>query len=279
MKFDNPLKEILQDAMPALLRLLALPQAAKYLTVEFPLHNRVVPDLVVLLADERVLHTELQVKNELQFEWRCLDYYSAIRQQLRPRKIVQVVVHVGHEPLTIPDRIEDDTLTFRFQILNLAEVPAQAFLDSPSDAERMLAMLCATENPRETIRQILASWKHLHGKPLRELLDRMTVLSQLRKYDRMIREEVERMPFEIDITENAFYIDGKADGIEEGAAEGEARGEARGEAKTLLRFLEQRFGPVPAPIRERVFAAGIEDLDRWVDAMPTAASLDEVFAT
>src|SRR5450755_1322610 len=128
MKFDNLLKEILQDSMPAILQLLGLPPVAKYLTVEFPLHNRVVPDLVVLLIDETVLHMELQARNEPDFEWRCLDYYSAVRQKLRPPKVVQVVIYVGPEPLRIPDRIQVDKLTFGFEILELAEVPAQALL-------------------------------------------------------------------------------------------------------------------------------------------------------
>ena len=43
MKYDNLLKEILQDAMPDVLQLLGLPEAVKYLTVELPRRHRADP--------------------------------------------------------------------------------------------------------------------------------------------------------------------------------------------------------------------------------------------
>jgi len=194
MKFDNPIKEILQDAMPALLRLLGLPEAVKYLTVELPRPNRVVPDMVIELASQAILHLESQSRNQADFAWRCLDYYSAIHQLFHPPKIIQVLVYLGSERLSMPNRINDEDLTFKYRVLNLAEVPAEVFLDSPSNLERILAVLGRSEDPRETIRQILSGWKHLPRKQIEELMARLSVLSQLRKYDTIAREEIERMP-------------------------------------------------------------------------------------
>lgn len=57
--------------------------------------------------------------------------------------------------------------------------------------------------------------------------------------------------------------------------EGEARGEARGRAETLLRLLHHRFGTVSATHEMRIRAATIHELDRWIDLVLTAKSMDE----
>ena len=129
MKYDNLLKEILQDSMPSLLRLLRLPKVHRYLTVELTRRNRVVPDMVIELADKRVLHIDLQVENQANFPWRCLDYYSAIHQVFRPPSIVQVLIYIGGKPLTMESRIRRDVLNYKYKILDLSKVPAKAFLD------------------------------------------------------------------------------------------------------------------------------------------------------
>ena len=55
--------------------------------------------------------------------------------------------------------------------------------------------------------------------------------------------------------------------------------ERRGEATALLRLLAKRGFVVDEPVRARVLACQDSDqLDRWLDRVLTAASLDEVFA-
>jgi hypothetical protein len=64
----------------------------------------------------------------------------------------------------------------------------------------------------------------------------------------------------------------------EGQAEGEARGEIKGQARSLLRLLEKRFGPASEAVRTRVVAADITTLDRWLDQVLDAPTVDAVFA-
>jgi hypothetical protein len=70
--------------------------------------------------------------------------------------------------------------------------------------------------------------------------------------------------------------------LKEGEARGEARGQVRGEtlgvARRLLMLLEKRFGPVPAPLVERVQLAELPLLDRWFDRVLDVATLEELFA-
>jgi hypothetical protein len=46
----------------------------------------------------------------------------------------------------------------------------------------------------------------------------------------------------------------------------------------LLKLLDQRFGRLPAAVESRIEAAGAEDLERWLDRVIAARSLDDVFA-
>lgn len=52
---------------------------------------------------------------------------------------------------------------------------------------------------------------------------------------------------------------------EQGLAEGEAKGEVKGEAKSLTRFLEKRYGPLPAVLRERIFSADAAVIEVWLE--------------
>ena len=54
------------------------------------------------------------------------------------------------------------------------------------------------------------------------------------------------------------------------------KGEKKGLRGALLRQLQRRFGPLPAPVRERVEQAPPADLERWLDQVLTASTLTEV---
>lgn len=64
---------------------------------------------------------------------------------------------------------------------------------------------------------------------------------------------------------------------EKGKAEGVTEGEARGEAKVLTLLLEKRFGVVPPLLRERIFAAGVGQIEAWVKRAFDAPDLNAIF--
>jgi predicted transposase/invertase (TIGR01784 family) len=63
---------------------------------------------------------------------------------------------------------------------------------------------------------------------------------------------------------------------EQGMAQGIAQGRAQGIAATLTRLLNLKFGPLPAPALALIQGAAPEELERWIDRVLTANSLDEV---
>ena len=66
-------------------------------------------------------------------------------------------------------------------------------------------------------------------------------------------------------------------GEERGMIKGLTKGRAEGKADTLLRLARQRFGDVPPARADEVHAADAATLDRWIDALLGADTLDAVF--
>ena len=75
-----------------------------------------------------------------------------------------------------------------------------------------------------------------------------------------------------------YYEKGIAEGEARGELRGLIRGEARGEAKALVRLLKKRFGEIPAPICEKIFAANVGSIEIWADRAFAAPDLESVFS-
>jgi len=58
---------------------------------------------------------------------------------------------------------------------------------------------------------------------------------------------------------------------------GKAEGKAEGEAKILTRLLERRFGTLPDPLRQRIFAADVHRIEAWVECAFDAPDLQSIF--
>jgi hypothetical protein len=92
----------------------------------------------------------------------------------------------------------------------------------------------------------------------------------LRRAVPAVVEEVTAMGnITFDIKDHPFLNDVFEKGVVEGFDKGRLEGETHGRAETLLRLMRRRYGAVPDSVIDRVHAAGIEDLDRWADAVLT----------
>ena len=97
-QYDIRLKSILYRSTPRLFRLLGLPPVQEVLSIEFPLRDKAVSDWVVRLTDGRILHLELQSRNDSRMLFRCLDYWREIVERWPGVEIVQVVIYIGRRP-------------------------------------------------------------------------------------------------------------------------------------------------------------------------------------
>ena len=68
----------------------------------------------------------------------------------------------------------------------------------------------------------------------------------------------------------------KAEGEAKGEAKGRAEGKAEGKAETLRKLLTLRFGDLTEATARRIASASEADLDRWVERVLTADTLDAV---
>ena len=73
--------------------------------------------------------------------------------------------------------------------------------------------------------------------------------------------------------------EGRREGLEQGLEQGLERGRAEGQATLILMLLEQRFGPIPADVVDRVRSADTAELTVWSKSLLCARDLEGVFGS
>ena len=91
-------------------------------------------------------------------------------------------------------------------------------------------------------------------------------------------EEDRRMRYVTSI-ERLAREEGVEEGIEKGIEKGVEKGVEKGMISVLKRQLTRRFGDLPRRILALLEKASPAELERWIDRVLDARSLDEVFAT
>jgi predicted transposase YdaD len=281
-KFDAAIKDLMWRGMPALLGLLVKTPVARILSPDFSVVKERRPDLLAEMVDRGLLHLEFQAQDVRRFKWRMLDYYGEFGNRYDGVPVTQIVIYLGEKRSRMETSIDHPNLNFSFELIHISDIDPTPLLDSPSPDDAVLAILCRNGNTRQNIRRILLRLAELDPGMRRDAAARLVILAQLRRAVPAVVEEVEAMGnITFDIKDhpvlNDIFEKGVVEGFGKGRLEGELLGETRGRAETLLRLLRKRFDAVPDAAVERVHAAGIEDLDRWADAVLDAPSLDAVF--
>jgi hypothetical protein len=277
-KYDAAIKDLLWRGMPALLGLLVGPPIARFLNTDFSTVKERRPDLLAELTDGSLFHCELQAQEIQRLPWRMLDYYSVIGDKYGGVPVAQMVIFLGDKPSRMATSIDHPNLNFSFELIYISDIDPAPLLDSRSPDDAVLAILCRNGNTRQNIRRILARLAELDPAARSDAAARLVILAQLRRAVPAVVEEVTTMGnITFDIKDHPFLNDVFEKGVVEGFDKGRLEGETHGRAETLLRLLGKRYGAIPASIIDRVHAAGIEDLDRWADAVLDAPSLDAVF--
>ena len=73
--------------------------------------------------------------------------------------------------------------------------------------------------------------------------------------------------------------EGMEKGMQQGILQGVQQGVQQGQAKVLSRQLASRFGALPDWAQHKLDNATASDLDAWVDAVLSAKSMEDVFAS
>src|SRR5690606_15333408 len=128
-----------------------------------------------------ILHIEYQVANEPQMALRMAEYcIMALRKYRLP--VQQHVIFLGKGRATMPVRIEEDNLRFRYNLINLKDIDYRVFLKSTFPEQKILAILgnFEDEQPEHVLRHIVQEVKQsAKGLELGRYFRQMRILAQL----------------------------------------------------------------------------------------------------
>src|SRR5580658_8021936 len=125
LDFDGTLTELFQQDRPTLLgRLTQGVRIREFLNVELAKVQQRRVDLLAALADGTVLHVEFQSTGDSHMAYRMLEYWALVKRRFR-RPLRQVVLFVGRGAARIPDGIQEDGLSFRYEVIDLREIQAE----------------------------------------------------------------------------------------------------------------------------------------------------------
>ena len=277
--FDGALKELFERDRPTLLsRLTGGVAVREFLSVEKPRVQQRRLDLVLALADESVLHVELQSQNSADVPYRMLGYWVLLKDDRR-RRVRQILLYLGQEKLSMPAGIEEDGVRYGYDLIDIRDIDADVLMRGNA-GDLALAVL-AGGGPKR-LPEILAKAAGLKGAARERALAQILVLSGLRGMVGKVELEMKNMSVVIDIRKNHVLMkwrkeaieEGLAEGIARGIAEGKAKGHAEGRAGLLRQVLEAKFGALPAWAQDRLLKGSTRDFDRWAKKVIAADNLE-----
>ncbi|KWT74995.1 hypothetical protein [Candidatus Magnetominusculus xianensis] len=269
-KYDITLKALFKDVPKVFLKLITGYETGKFIDVQFPDIQLREADVVLEVADGKLIHIEIQSTNVKDMLERMLMYIGLILKQYK-RLPTQIVLYVGNEPMNMKNHMEGEGVKYSYKLIDIREIDCRQLLESDIPEDMVLAILCKTEDVDVTIRKILDKLTVLPLKEREGYIRKLLYLSDLRKLYPKVKMEVNKMPITIDVKNSDIYQEGK----EEGLLEGERRGLLEGERKGL--FEGRREGlleGIEGMLELKYASAGLE-LMNMVRAIPTVDKLEE----
>lgn len=228
--FDKIFQENLNEIiLPLARKILGTPPEVRFkkLTRRLPRTLERVPDFlkIAVLPDGKplyVLHFELQAATDPDMAWRMLEYKAILMRKFR-LPVKQFVIFVGSGQSNMTTELTDeDSLVFRFKLVDLKTIDYRQFIDSTQPEEVLLALLADFRGvpPKEIISRILLQLKKTLPTDLEcsKFVTQLELLSPLRNLEEVTFKVIEAMPvyLEIDETSSPRYKKGFEKGIEKG---------------------------------------------------------------
>jgi hypothetical protein len=225
-------------------------------------------------ADEAfILHIEIQNDNLKTMPSRMLRYRSELIHSYPESDNRQYLIYIGKGRLTMADGIEQSGLSYHYPIIDMHNVDCQRMIDLGTTDALVLAILCDFKGrpEREVLHYLLERLQALttdNQTQFRECLGMMEILSSNRGLQNILKEE-EKMLSRVNQRELPSFQIGMEYGLGQGIEQGEG--------KALIRQVKKRFGPLTEEVKDRIGSANTLQLERWLDNILDARSLDEVF--
>ena len=229
MKKDITTKEILKSITKELaiyVLELNFEKAVGFVDKEFQRIEKREADIVVkCIIDGRleILHIEIQNSNDSKMPYRMLRYYTDIKTLYPKLPIRQYVVYIGKEKCYIKDKIEEDSISFCYNLVDMHTIDCEKFLKMDTPDSLVVSILCdfKGKDEREIIKYIITRLKELVGDDEQELEKYMVILDTLSTNRQLedIVKEVKKMLRDIKLEELPTYQLMMEKGIEKGKLE------------------------------------------------------------
>ncbi len=279
--YDSVLKDLLRSPQNSILERITGSRIDYWLNVEFPEVQQTRVDLLGETADHsRLIALELQSFNDPMLPLRMAEYALRI-YRLHGRFPDQYVLYVGNAELKMPEELAGANFSCRYKVFDIRMLDEETLLNSPFDADNIMAILAAHRDRRESIRRILARIATLEGSSLDNAFKKLTILAGLRELDDSIRSEAKYMPILNDIMDHGIIGPAIREGLEkgrqEGREEGLEKGLQQGEMRIIRELIEQRFGVLPTWADDRLTKLSAQELLQFSRRLLEAGSIEELF--
>jgi predicted transposase YdaD len=277
--YDLTVRELLTKPLCSLLEHITGEKIKSFLDPSFPSVKERRADLLLEVENGKILHVEVQSTNDFSMPHRMLEYRLLIKNKYPDRKVQQMVLYIGDEPCRISASLEEEGLIYRYQVIDIREIPCDVLLESERAEDLVIAFLCRITDKSELFRRLKERLENLDSRERADFLAKVLTILGLRP---MLKEEVlsfvkevGRMPITVrlekELVENFPVI---GDLVRRGIQEGLREGIQRGKQEALIGVLEARFGEVEESLKERI--KGIEEVKKLEELLISAIRANDL---
>lgn len=240
-EYDKIFKENFEQLLPAIIRKVLMLNLREMVTVQTDIHVTLErkPDFVIQAVSAEteetfLLHIEFQSNDDTEMHLRMLEYRGFLRRKFQ-MPVKQFVLYLGQEPSHMITSVEEEGLSFRYQLVQLIEYDHRRFLASSQPEEVILSILADFQGStsQSIIQAILLRLKELAVEGIRidKHIPQLEILSKLRKLQLDVANTILTMPITYNLEEDIRFQQGKEKGQEIGQQIGEQIGQQIGEQK------------------------------------------------
>ncbi|MGB5960511.1 MAG: DUF4351 domain-containing protein [Coleofasciculaceae cyanobacterium] len=276
MAFDNTCKYLSETYPASFVSWLfgTTPETIEVLKTELTIEP-IRADFVALLAQQRMMQIEFQVKGETDppLSLRMLDYWVRLHRSYRlPVTQYLVMLQYSTAAAQIESEFQLEGTRHRYQVVKMWEQDPEPFLQDT--ALLPLAVLCAAENSTQLLSRAAEEISKIEKPEQQQIISNCTqLLAGLR-----FKKDLIRQLFRRDIMrESVIYQEILDEGREEGREQGREEGQHQEALAMIMRLLPRRIGTVNPEQQAQIRALSIQELEDLGEALldfSEAANLD-----
>lgn len=232
--------------------------------------------LMLLEAEDKILHVEMQTQRDPEIPFRILDYRVRGHRRYPAKAMKQVVIYLKEtrSEWVRKTSFELENTKHQFEVIRLWEQPSELFLNVPGLLP--FAVLSDTDDRETTLRQVATRLQNIPSEVGRNnLISSTFILSGLVLNQELIEQVLMSDLLEESVTYQSIKKKGLEQGIQmgiqQGMQQGIYKGIRQGQQQTLqkmaLRLLTRKIGELPEEVTLGVKDLSFDQLESLSDAL------------